>query len=164
LPDKAEEERVTSAYEWYLKGCALDENPETLTFAEEAYHKAIYLDPTLANAYTNLGNLLYRKGGAEDARVLYQKAIEVDEDQPEAHYNLGFLEFEARRFSEASVCFSKAVALDDTFADAHFNLAITLFRLGNTEKAETQLQTYLSLEPSGPWADVARRRLQELGR
>ncbi len=100
LPNKVETERVLSAYEWYLEGCALDENPDTIAFAEEAYHKAIHMDPTLANAYTNLGNLLYRKGATEDARVLYQKAIEVDEAQPEAHYNLGFLEFEDRRFSE----------------------------------------------------------------
>lgn len=164
LPDKAEEERRKSAYEWYLEGCALDENPETVPYAEEAYHKAIHMDPTLANAYTNLGNLLYRKGATEDARVLYQKAIEVDQNQPEAHYNLGFLEFEGRHFNEASICFARAVALDDTFADAHFNLAITLFRLGKTEKAGIQLQTYLNLEPTGPWADVARQRLQELSR
>ena len=163
LPDKVEEARTKSAYEWYLEGCAFDENPDTIDYAEEAYHKAIHMDPSLANAYTNLGNLLYRKGSTGDARVLYEKAIEVDVNQPEAHYNLGFLEFEAHRFDEASLCFTKAVALDGTFADAHFNLAITLFRLGKSEMAGAQLQTYLSLEPTGPWAEVARQRLQELG-
>jgi DNA-binding transcriptional MerR regulator len=163
LPDKADEERAMSAYEWYLEGCALDENPDTTAYAEEAYHKAIHMDPSLSNAYTNLGNLLYRKGASDDARALYQKAIEVDANQPEAHYNLGFLEFEARRFKEASRCFAKAVELDTTFADAHFNLAITLFRLGDTKQASAQLEIYLNLEPTGPWADVARQRLQELG-
>lgn len=162
LPDKAAKEQALSAYEWYLEGCRLDENPETLTQAEEAYHKAIHLDPAMANAYTNLGNLRYRLGAIKDARALYEKAVEVDGDQPEAYYNLGFLEFEEQNFEKAKTYFSRALELDSTFADAHFNLAITLFRLQETDIAQKQLEIYLKLEPSGPWADVARKRLQDL--
>jgi DNA-binding transcriptional MerR regulator len=161
FPDKNFGEQTLSAYEWYLEGCRLDETPETLPLAEEAYHKAIHLDPTMANAYTNLGNLRYRLGSVMDARTLYEKAVEVDKDQPEAYYNLGFLEFEAHNFERAEQMFSKALELDTTFADAHFNLAVTLFRLEQNERAQQQLEIYLRLEPSGPWAEAARRRLQE---
>ena len=161
LPDKSAKEQAMSAYEWYLEGCRLDETPETVSQAEEAYHKAIHLDPTMANAYTNLGNLRYRLGSINDARALYEKAVEVDRDQPEAYYNLGFLEFEAQNYARAKEYFLRAVELDTTFADAHFNLAITLLRLNEDEAARTQLETYLRLEPSGPWADAARKRLQE---
>jgi tetratricopeptide (TPR) repeat protein len=164
LPSQQANSRHMSAYEWYLEGCRLDECEETLYLAEQAYHRAIHMDPTLANAYTNLGNLLYRTGGVEDAKALYKKAIEVDVNQPEAHYNLGFLEFDAGRFKEAEGCFSRAIELDNTFADAHFNLAITCFRLGKTEHAELRLKTYLSLDPEGPWAETARQRLEELSR
>ena len=163
FPDKQEEERRLSAYEWYIEGCRLDESEETLALAEEAYHRAIHLDPTMANAYTNLGNLLYRTGAAEDAKALYQKAVEVNPNQPEAHYNLGFLEFEEGRLEKAKACFQKAIDLDTTFADAHFNLAITSVRLGETAQAKQQLEAYLSLEPTGAWAEVARQRLQEIG-
>jgi tetratricopeptide (TPR) repeat protein len=163
FPDKQAEERLLSAYEWYIEGCRLDESEETLALAEEAYHRAIHLDPTMANAYTNLGNLLYRTGAAEDAKALYQKAVEVNPNQPEAHYNLGFLEFEEGRLEEAKACFKRAIELDATFADAHFNLAITSVRLGETAQAVQQLEAYLSLEPTGAWADVARQRLQEIG-
>ena len=161
LPDKAAKEQAMSAYEWYLEGCRLDETVETLPQAEEAYHKAIHLDPSMANAYTNLGNLRYRLGSVEDARALYEKAVEVDRDQPEAYYNLGFLEFEEQNYARAKEYFLRAVDLDSTFADAHFNLAITLFRLGEEITARNQLEIYLRLEPSGPWADAARKRLQE---
>jgi len=151
-----------TAYEWYLEGCRLDEEPETLGKAEEAYHRAIYLDPNLANAYTNLGNLRYRAGSPEDARILYTKAIEVDVCQPEAHYNLGFLEFEDGDLSHALECFERAVELDPTFADAHFNLAMTLYRL-DVEQARRNIhwQRYLELDPQGPWADIARTKLSE---
>ncbi len=162
LPRRSKTDVSRTAYEWYLEGCRFDENEETLDLAEEAYHRAIHLDPTLANAYTNLGNLLYRSGAIEDAKILYEKAIQVDANQPEAHYNLGFLEFEEGRLENAEECFSRAVELDTTFADAHFNVAITLYRLGKLDRARFHLQHYLKLEPTGPWADIARQRLQDL--
>jgi tetratricopeptide (TPR) repeat protein len=162
LPDKAAKEQALSAYEWYLEGCRLDESEETMTLAEEAYHKAIHLDPSMANAYTNLGNLRYRQGAVKNAKALYEKAVEVDTDQPEAYYNLGFLEFEEHRYEKAEEYFTRAVELDCAFADAHFNLAITLFRLKKDERAKNQLEAYLKLEPSGPWADAARKRLADL--
>jgi tetratricopeptide (TPR) repeat protein len=154
--------RDRSAYEWYLEGCRLDEDESTLADAESAYYKAIHLDPTLSNAYTNLGNLLYRTGSSQDARVLYEKAIEIDPNQPEAHYNLGFLLFEEGRLPLARDHFDRAVSLDSTFADAHFNLAMAELRLGGSDKAKGHLHNYLAIEPSGPWADLARARLEAL--
>lgn len=162
LPSRREDPESRTAYEWYLEGCRCDEDDNLLAQAEEAYHRAIYLDPTLANAYTNLGNLRYRAGAVKDAKILYRKAIEVDRDQPEAHYNLGFLEFEDGSLVEARGCFRRAVELDPTFADAHFNLAMTLFRLDEDEAARDHWKRYLNLEPTGPWADIARKRLQEV--
>jgi len=162
LPRYKEKLTKRTAYEWYLEGCRLDEHEETMAQAEEAYHKAIHIDPTLANAYTNLGNLLYRTGSVEDAKVLYNKAIEVDTKQPEAHYNLGFIEFEQANLQTAKECFTTAVQLDSTCADAHFNLAMTLFRLNHYDRARYHWQRYLKLEPEGPWADVARQRLKDM--
>jgi tetratricopeptide (TPR) repeat protein len=161
LPARRLEAERRSAYEWYLEGCRLDEDEATLPHAEEAYHRAIHLDPALANAYTNLGNIRYRAGAVKDARTLYAKAIEVDPEQPEAHYNMGFLEFEEAEFEGAEACFRRAIDLDPTFADAHFNLAMTVFRMGLDDEARAHWKQYLSLEPSGPWADIARRRLQD---
>jgi tetratricopeptide (TPR) repeat protein len=157
-----ENKKERTAYEWYLEGCRLDEDESTLAQAEEAYHRAIHLDPMLANAYTNLGNLLYRIGSTKDAKALYEKAVEVDPSQPEAHYNMGFLEFEEGRLEQAADSFLRAVDLDSTFADAHFNVAITLFRLGRHDKARYHLQNYLKIEPTGPWAEIAKKRLEDL--
>jgi DNA-binding transcriptional MerR regulator len=161
LPSHRRARENRTAFEWYLEGCRLDEDPATLAKAEEAYHRAIHLDPKLANAYTNLGNLRYRAGSPEDAKILYAKAIEVDEGQPEAHYNLGFLEFEEGNLGRARERFERAVALDPTFSDAHFNLAMTLYRLDVGGDAREHWSRYLALDPDGPWADIARKRLQE---
>jgi tetratricopeptide (TPR) repeat protein len=162
LPEREPAKKELTAYEWYLEGCSLDEDEHSLDLAEQAYYSAIHLDPSMANAYTNLGNLRYRQGATEDAKALYTKAIEVDDTQPEPHYNLGFLLFEEALFERARDLFLKAVDLDPEFADGWFNLAMTSIRLNEDKSAFDYFRRYLALEPSGPWAEIARNHLKEL--
>ena len=153
-------EHRRGAYDFYLDGCRLDEDEATMDRAEEAYRKALELDPTLANAVTNLGNIAYRRGDLEGAAKAYQRALAIDPNQPEAHYNLGYLRLEDGARESALSHFERALALDPGFADAHFNVALTLSELERSEEAEAHWRSYLSLEPTGPWAEVARRHLR----
>src|SRR5580704_6017795 len=86
--------RARTAYDTYVEASALDEDPATYDEAEELYGRATRLDPTLAIAYTNLGNIRFRRGDEAGAEALYRRAIEVDQRQPEAHYNLGYVMLE----------------------------------------------------------------------
>ncbi|NLY92485.1 MAG: tetratricopeptide repeat protein [Myxococcales bacterium] len=148
-----------SAYEFYLEGCRLDEDEATFDRAEAAYKRALELDPSLANAVTNLGNLAYRRGRSEEARAYYTRALEIDPDQPEALYNLGFLALELGNAERAVELFERAIASDPSFADAHFNLALAHEELGDPRSAKRHWREYLSLEPTGAWAEIARRHL-----
>lgn len=153
-------ENKRGAYELYLEGCRLDEDEATFAKAEEMYRKALELDPTLANALTNLGNVRFRRGFPEEAEVHYRNALAIDADQPEAYYNLGFLYYERGDAKAAVTCFERAVAKDPGFADAHFNLAMALEEAGERTSARRHWQIYLQLEPQGAWAEVARRHLK----
>jgi tetratricopeptide (TPR) repeat protein len=157
-PDLEQRQR---AFDEYLEGCRLETQPEELERSEHAYRRAIELDPKLACAYTNLGNLRYRIGAVDDARALYRKAIELEPEQPEAHYNLAFLTYEEGDLEAAVDRFGRALELDPDFADAHFNLAMALLELGRRDEARAHLATYLELEPDGPWAELA---CDELGK
>jgi tetratricopeptide (TPR) repeat protein len=148
------------AYEAYLAGCRLDEEEGTFDAAEEAYRRAIQLDPTLANALTNLGNLMFKRDRLLEAEELYRRALKLDSDQPEAHYNLGFLLFERREVPAAMESFRRALTSDPSFADAHFNLAMTLQELGHLEEARQHWEAYLKLDPESKWAEIARRHLR----
>lgn len=148
-----------TAFEWYLEGCRLDEDERTWKQAEMAYQRAIEIDPRLANAHTNLGNLRYRRGQTAEARALYLRALEFDPCQPEAHYNLGFLAFEAGQTADAVPLFRTALQFDSGFSDAHFNLAMALEEIGESRAARQHWERYLEIEPEGPWADIARRHL-----
>ncbi|MEO0322833.1 MAG: tetratricopeptide repeat protein [Myxococcota bacterium] len=155
----SEAERRT-AYDRYLEGCRLDEDPATHAAAEAAYREALRLDPTLANAFTNLGNLRFRQGDEGGAEALYRQALLVDPQQPEALYNLGFLALDEGRAEEAIPRFERALDADPAFADAHFNLALAYEAVGRHADATPHWQTYLTLEPEGAWAEVAARHLE----
>lgn len=150
-----------SAYQHYLEGCRLDEDETTMDRAAEAYQRALELDPSLACAYTNLGNLSYRRSDVEAAVSYYTRALGLDAEQPEAHYNLGFLSLSAGDAGRAATHLEHAVAHDPSFADAHFNLALAYEELARHADARRHWERYLVLDPDGPWATVARRHLND---
>ncbi len=151
--------RPVAAYEHYLEGCRLDEDETTLELAQAAYERAVELDPSLASAMTNLGNVKFRRGLLQDAERCYRRALAIDGAQPEALYNLGFLAHERGDGRGASELFERALSIDPTFADAQFNFAVVLEELGRPTEARTHWRAYLELEPAGAWSDIARRHV-----
>lgn len=116
------------------------------------------MDPSLAIAYTNLGNIAFRRRDIDTASSLYHKALELNSEQPEALYNLGYLELENGFALAAIPLFRRSLQSDPRFSDAWFNLAMALEQCG--APATLQWQRYLSLEPNNRhWSDIARRHL-----
>jgi DNA-binding transcriptional MerR regulator len=149
-----------TAYDLYIEATGLDEDATTYDQAEELYSRAIRLDPTLSIAYTNLGNIRFRRGDEPGAEELYRRAIEIDPDQPEAHYNLGYVMLERGEAQQATAFFERALQGDPRFADAYFNLAMAWEQLGERARARPHWKRYLELEPVGTWSDVAREHLR----
>jgi tetratricopeptide (TPR) repeat protein len=152
--------RARTAYDLYVQASSLDENPATFDDAEELYGRAVRLDPSLAIAYTNLGNIRFRRGDEAGAEALYRRAIEIDPQQPEAHYNLGYVMLERGSARSATAHFERALQGDPRFADAQFNLAMAWEQLGERARARPHWKKYLELEPTGTWADIAREHLK----
>jgi tetratricopeptide (TPR) repeat protein len=159
LRPAVKQHRARMAFEIYRKASDLDEDPKTMEEAARLYRQAIEVDPLLAIAYTNLGNILFRKGDEVAAEALYSKALAIDPRQPEAKYNLGYLMLERHELDVAIKYFQGAIEADPRFADAYFNLARAYEELGDRRNARPLWRTYLELEPSGTWADIARQHL-----
>jgi tetratricopeptide (TPR) repeat protein len=159
LRPESASQRARTAYDLYARASSLDEEPSTFDEAEALYKRAIALDPSLAIAYTNLGNIRFRRGDDQGAEALYGRALEVDPKQPEAHYNLGYVLLERGESRRAVAFFEKAIASDPRFADAHFNLAMALEQIGDRARARPHWRRYLEIEPSGTWAEIARQHL-----
>jgi tetratricopeptide (TPR) repeat protein len=159
LRPNAGKERARTAYDLYVKASQLDESPATVAEAERLYRQAIEIDPWLAIAYTNLGNICFRRNEEDAAVVLYKKALTIDTVQPEAQYNLGYVMLERGHADDAIRFFRGAIQSDPRFADAYFNLAMAFEQVGNPDEARPCWRRYLELEPTGTWADIARRHL-----
>jgi tetratricopeptide (TPR) repeat protein len=159
LRPNAGRERSRTAYELYLRASQLDEDPETMNEAEELYRKAVELDPWLTIAFTNLGNICFRRQDIVAAEELYRKALELDRSQPEAQYNLGYVMLERGNAAESIPLFQGAISADPTFSDAYFNLAMAYEQNGESEKARPFWADYIRLEPTGTWTEIARRHL-----
>jgi len=159
LRPSAGRERARTAYELYLRASELDEDPATMDEAEHLYAKALELDPWLAIAYTNLGNVRFRRRDPDAAEKLYRQALEIDSSQPEAQYNLGYVMLERGRPDASIPLFHGAIKSDPRFADAYFNLAMAYEQVGDTARARPYWESYIALEPHGTWTEIARRHL-----
>jgi tetratricopeptide (TPR) repeat protein len=149
-----------SAYDEFQRALALDERGER-ALAQAAYERALFADPQLAAAHTNLGNLWYQGGALEDARRHYHAALTLDPEQPEARYNLGNLYDQLGEHERAIAEWTQVVNACPEFADAHFNLGARLCAEGSGPRARVHLERYLQLDGEGAQAAEARRLLSE---
>ncbi|MCB9557163.1 MAG: tetratricopeptide repeat protein [Deltaproteobacteria bacterium] len=167
-PDLLSDTQPSTAYDWFLRGCRLDEDLDRADDAEAAYQQALELDPGLAAAHTNLGNLYYRQMKRDRAIGCYETACALDPDQAEARYNLGNIYEEEGDLELAIAEYRHALRSVPDFRDAHFNLALTLERVGGRVQAIEHWKRFLQLcgeddiEPE--WSEMAREHLTHLER
>jgi tetratricopeptide (TPR) repeat protein len=164
-PHPVEEERTeanggTTAYRHFVEACAAEDRGEAV-LAEHLFRQAIDLEPNMAAALTNLGNLVYRQGEVEEARKLYERALEHDPNQPEARYNLANALEDLGEIEGAITELRKVCAAAPEFADAHYNLGLLLAQLGGTAQAKQHLERYLELDAASDWATHARTYLEQ---
>ena len=111
---------------------------------EEAYRRALALDPSHADALVGLGFLLQVAGRLEDAVAKYRRALEVRSD-PTAAFNLGLALDDLQQPAEATSAYQRALELDPRMADAHFNLSELLERTGDRAGALRHMIAYREL-------------------
>jgi tetratricopeptide (TPR) repeat protein len=151
----------TTAYRNFVEACAAEDRGES-DVAEHLFRQALDLEPNMAAALTNLGNLVYRQGELHEARSLYERALEHEPAQPEARYNLANL-LEDLGDTELAISEMRRVcAAAPEFADAHYNLGIMLAQVGGTTQARQHLERYLELDGASDWARHARSFLERI--
>ncbi|MBV8761952.1 MAG: tetratricopeptide repeat protein, partial [Deltaproteobacteria bacterium] len=148
----------TTAYRHFVEGCAAMDRGDTES-AEHLFRQAIDLEPSMAAALTNLGNLVYRQGESDEARRLYERALEHDPQQAEARYNLANLLDDVGETELAIAELRKVCAAAPDFADAHYNLGLMLAQVGGSAQAKQYLERYLELDGGSEWASHARQYL-----
>lgn len=80
--------------------------------ARKSFERAIRYDRTLADAYNNLGVVLYEDKKFNPAIKEYLKAIAHDDTSASFYSNLGAAYFSKKKFDEAVVAYQHALQLD----------------------------------------------------
>lgn len=116
---------------------------------------AIQLDPTLANAWVNIGVVLRRRGEEENAELAYRTALEVDPRALSAYQNLVSL----LRFQERE---AEAEAFEQVLRKSPSRNPFTYLSLGDLSRANGRLdearrfyRRAVSLRPEGAEAHAA---------
>jgi tetratricopeptide (TPR) repeat protein len=111
----------------------------------DAYQLALELDPSLSDAWVNLGRLVHEDGRVAEATSHYRRALQVAPSDPVAHYNLALALEDQGDIPGAVRQYREALRSDAGFADAHFNLGRLLDRLGQRSQAVQHLVAYKQL-------------------
>ncbi|MFH1435634.1 MAG: MerR family transcriptional regulator [Pseudomonadota bacterium] len=161
---RSAKDRGKTGYDWFLEGVTIEDasDPSTWEAAETAYHKALELEPNLAPALTNLGNIKFRQNQIKMAEEFYKRAIRIDPCLPQPHYNLGCMKLKTGRSDLAMVYLKKAHELDPEFADVYFNMALALEKEGRKKEAVGNFMKFLELEEDSSWSQIAREHIKKL--
>lgn len=127
-----------TAKEWFHLASELESSsPEE---AQRAYHQALELDPTLADAHVNLGCLYQEAKKPVQAEAHYRAAVEHAPADPIPYFNLAALLDDLGRADEAIRAYRQAIDRDPDFADAHYNLGLRYEALGKKSEAIRHLR------------------------
>ncbi len=147
------------AADWLEQGGHLLETNRT-TDAVEAYRCALMSEPTNPEAHFHLAEALYRSGNLAGAFERFHIAVELDPNYLEAWTQLGCVAAELGQTQSALDAFDIALQSHADYPDAHFHKAELLSQLNRAAEAIPHWQAYLTHDQRGPWADVARQRLE----
>ena len=140
---EARDREDLEADDWYELACELEATAPQA--AQEAYGKALALDPEHPDAHLNLGRLLHEDGDAARAAMHYRRALAARPGDVTASFNLGVALQDLDRPREAIAAYLQALAADPACADAHYNLAGLYEELGEGAETIRHLAAYKKL-------------------
>ncbi len=145
----------------------------SLEKALEAYSKAIALKPENAAYHNNYALTLAKAKKFDEAQTELNKAAQLDPPQAgRYYYNLGAVYVNNGQPAAAEVAFKKSIEVNPDYADAQFQYATALSaklatgadgKVVAPDGMKDALEKYLSLEPTGQFADAAKGMLQMIG-
>ena len=140
--------------------------------AIDTYQKAMQLTPNDAALHNNLGSVYAEMGKVADAQREFQKAADLNPGGASGYYyNLGVVMVNQGKMDEASTALKKATDLDPNNANAFYWFGMALLGKAESKPDGTVVpvpgtveafQTYLKLQPHGPWAQAAQASIDQL--
>jgi len=163
-----EQKSQREAMDSFQKGVALA-NEKKLEEATAAFRTATELKPDFAEAYINLGLLLFQQTKDEEAEKALLRALELKPDEPKIRATLGSIYFEkarilleADRVDEALEQLKTSYSYDTEYSYTSYLLGYAHYKKGHKEEAIKYFEAFLEKEPDSPQASKVREILENL--
>ena len=138
----------------------LHEVREDFHAAEAAYRAAVDGSEGFPEAKIALASLYVRRAEPKTAVNLLVELLTADPTDLDALVVLGHALLEDERFPESRDAFRRVLAFDDLHVEAHYHLGASYANLREFEPAIWQWHRVVALDPSGRWAERARRHIR----
>ncbi len=136
----------TDSEVWFTTGVELEQSDPRK--AQEAYERAVAVDPAHLAAWTNWGRLAHEQGQLKKAENIYRKALSHVQADSVLLFNLGVVLEDLGRTRAALEAYQSAITDDPSLADCHFNLARLYESFGQPQHAIRHLGQYRRLTTS----------------
>ena len=128
------------------------------------FEKALAIDPTNAQAKSNLGTVYLMTHDYARARQVMEESLRLDENVARAHNALGVIAFENGRADEAVSHWKRAVEINPREWDTLSNLCRVLIEQKREAEAWPFVERFLREAPSRTYADEMRQYRKTFGR
>jgi tetratricopeptide (TPR) repeat protein len=111
------------------------------------FRAAINLEPSLADAHSQLGTALYRQGRREEGVLQLETATRLKPSYAPVHFNLGVALQNQGRSDDAITQFREALRWRPDYAEAHNGLGAALETKGQLDEGLGHLEEAVRLRP-----------------
>ena len=130
---------------WFNLGVIRAQNQD-LPGAEQAYRRALELNPVDLDALNNLGLLVFRKGQYDEAKSLFEKLAGANPSSVSAKLNYGAAAAKSGDLKAAAEAWKEVIRLDPKRVAVRLDLANALWELGDVENARFHYLQVLAAE------------------
>ena len=116
------------------------DSQQYLDLGIENAHRALSIDPNLAEAHFALASGYWGKDQSAQARLSFMKALELNPNFVEAMKNYSLLQIDAGRPDEGLYWAGRAFRLAPNTDNSYYHLSLPLLRLGDDTTAERWLK------------------------
>jgi DNA-binding SARP family transcriptional activator/TolB-like protein/Tfp pilus assembly protein PilF len=113
--------------------------------ADEAYRKAIELNPRYAEAYHWYSGYLVAMGRTEEAMAAATRALALDSVSPVMHSSMGRQLYYMQDYEAAKEAFHRTLAIDPGYIYGHLGLGLVLIRLDRPDEAAARFAHALEI-------------------
>ena len=108
--------------------------------------RALQLNPNLAEAEYQLGELANKDGDSTEATRHLEKAVQLQPGHAKAQLSLGTLYLQSGNLDQARVALEKAQLADSTDPGPEYQLSLLSTRMSNPEAAQRHMQRFRELK------------------